>query len=126
MVVAAGGVPGRPVPQRDAGVVRGVRAREGARVRAGGGGEAGAVRALHRGGVRRHVGGAPRVGRRAGAGGAGGRRAHAGVAPPPHVDHADLRALHPLLLRVSSSFRCTSLGLASLSPNAHSESSLDR
>lgn len=55
MVVAAGGVPGRPVPQRDAGVVRGVRAREGARVRAGGGGEAGAVRALHRGGVRRHV-----------------------------------------------------------------------
>jgi hypothetical protein len=48
------------------------------------------------------------------------------VAPPPHVDHADLRALHPLLLRVSSSFRCSSLGLASLSPNAHSESSLDR
>lgn len=99
-----GAVPGGPVPERDAGVGRQrLRVGEDAAARAGRGGAAGAVRARHRDRLRGHVGGAARVGRRAGPA-AGGRRAHAGVAPPPHVDHADLRSLHPLLVRVSGSF----------------------
>jgi hypothetical protein len=95
-------VPGRPVPQRDAGVGRRpVRVGEGAGLRAGRGRAAAALRSLHRGGVRRDVGGAARVGGRARPA-AAGRRPHARVAASPHVDHADLRPLHPLLLRVSA------------------------
>ena len=98
-----GRVAGGPVPQRDAGVGRRrLRVGEDAAAPAGRGAAAGAVRARHRDRVRGNVGGAARVGRRAGAV-AGGHRAHAGVAAPAHVDHADLRPLHPLLIRVSGS-----------------------